>query len=79
MNDDRRNRIRTALAMIQQASQIFEDVWIAEEGAYDSVPENLRGSPRGQQSETAKDHLELASDAFEELRVHLEAAINSPT
>lgn len=79
MNDDRRGKIRTALALIQQASQIIQDVWIEEEAAYDGVPESLRGSPRGEQSQDAAKCLEIASDAFEEVRVHLEAALNSPT
>jgi hypothetical protein len=79
MNDDRRTRIRTALALIQQASQIIQDVWIEEDVAYENVPENLRGSLRGEQSQTATADLELASNAFETLRGHLEAALNSPT
>ena len=78
MNDDRRGKIRTALALIQQASQIIQDVWIEEDAAYDSVPENLRGSPRGERSQVAAKCLELAGEASEEARGHLEAAIEAP-
>jgi hypothetical protein len=53
VNDDRRGKIRTALTLILQASQIIQEVWIEEDAAYDGVPENLRGSTRGQQSQDA--------------------------
>ena len=74
MNDDRRNSIRTALALIKQAGSIIEDAYLEEESAYDSLPENLRGSPQGQQAEYAVKALELATEAVEELKSQLEDA-----
>jgi hypothetical protein len=39
MNDERRTRIREALALIKPASLIIEDVWREEEGS----PHRLEG------------------------------------
>ena len=78
MNDERRTRIREVLALIKPASLIIQDVWREEDDAYDRVPENLSGSPKGQQSQTAVQALEHAVDAFEELVDDLEFVLNTP-
>jgi hypothetical protein len=79
MNDDRRNRIRTAIALINQAETIIQDVLIEEEDAHDSRPENLSGSAQGQQSQDAAKALDRARDVSQELIDHLEIALNSQT
>ena len=45
MNDELRSRLRSALELITPVAEIVQEVWIEEESALESVPENLCGSP----------------------------------
>ena len=68
MNKVRRKKIQKAINILEtgdgvdQALDILEEVLYAEEDAYDSIPENLQGSWRAEESEEAIDAL---NDAIE--------------
>lgn len=68
MNKARRKKIQKAIDILEtgdgvdQALDILEEVLYAEEDAYDSIPENLQGSWRAEESEEAVDAL---NDAIE--------------
>jgi hypothetical protein len=79
MNDERRTRIREALALVQAASRIIHDVWIEEDVSNDGLPENLSSSPKSQRSQQAVQALELATEALDTLEGHLEFVIEPPT
>jgi hypothetical protein len=79
MNDERRTRIREALALVQAASRIIHDVWIEEDVFYDGPPENVSGSPKSRQSHAAVQALERAIGALDALEGHLEFVIEPPT
>jgi len=48
MNKDRRKQIAKAIALIEEAQEILENVKQEEQDAYDNLPENLQGSQTAQ-------------------------------
>ena len=44
MNNDRRKRIDQAVALIEEAKSIIEEVTEAESEVYENMPENLQSS-----------------------------------
>lgn len=63
MNSDRRKRLSEAAVLLEQAQGIVADVQQEESDAYDSLPEGLQESERGQRmSEIADDLYDIASE-----------------
>lgn len=62
MNKDRRRRIARAIALMDQAREILEDVSREELEAFDNMPENLQCSERGEQMEEYIDTIDEAID-----------------
>ena len=65
MNNTRRKQIKEAIDKIWEARDILENVKSEEEDAMDSMPENLQGSERYSDMETAVSDLEEAMDNLE--------------
>ena len=70
MNKQRRKSISENISLLENIKSNIEDILSDEEFAFDNMPENLQGSLRGEESETAIDLLSSAID-------DLENAINS--
>lgn len=70
MNKQRRKLISKNISLLESIKSDIEDILSDEEFAFDNMPENLQGSLRGEESETAIDLLSSAID-------DLENAINS--
>lgn len=51
MNKMRRRQIANAIKLIEQATEILEQVMDDEQDALDSLPENLQGSKRAEAME----------------------------
>lgn len=64
MNNDRRNRINQAVALMQEALSILETARDEEHEYYDNMPENLQGSERGEAAEQAASNLDDACGAL---------------
>ena len=72
MNKDRRKRIGNIIAELNESLQKLESVTGDEQDVYDNMPENLQGSQRYEDMETAIDHLEEAKSSLEEAISSLE-------
>jgi hypothetical protein len=66
MNNQRRKDIAEALALIEQAKDMIENIRDAERDTFDNMPENLQGSERGEACDAAASALEEACDALDE-------------
>lgn len=51
MNKARRKEIERAIALMEQAREILEEVKDEEQNAFDNMPENLQSSERGETME----------------------------
>lgn len=65
MNKQRRKIISECTTQIEEIKLKLEDVKSDEEFAFDSMPENLQGSERGEEMEEAIDCLEEAIDSLD--------------
>lgn len=65
MNKQRRKIISECTIQIEEIKLKLEDVKSDEEFAFDSMPENLQGSLRGEEMEGAIDCLEEAIDSLD--------------
>jgi len=74
MNNDKRERIDKATALIEEARSIVEGVTQEESEAYENMPENLQYSERGELIQEAINNLEYADNSFDELLGYLEEA-----
>lgn len=66
MNDTKRSNLKRALQLLDQASNIVDDVSDKESDAMDNMPENLQDSERFSAMERAVDLLNDASTTIEE-------------
>ena len=73
MNQDRRKKIQSGLALLENAKTILQNVLDGEQYAFDNMPENLQGSMRGMESEEA---IDLISEAIEKLEESTEILDN---
>ena len=72
MNKERRKRLRRVVGMLEseklcEALAELEDVLSDEEFAFDSMPENLQYSMRGEESQECIDAMESAIDDLNEI------------
>jgi len=74
MNNDKRERIDKATALIEEARSMVEGVTQEESEAYENMPENLQYSERGELIQEAINNLEYADNSFDELLGYLEEA-----
>ena len=65
MNKQRRNLIGENINLLEKIKNNLEDILSDEEFSFDNMPENLQGSLRGEESETAIDVLSEAIDDIE--------------
>lgn len=69
MNKKRKEELNQISAELEALFNRLEYVYDQEQDAYDSMPENLQGSERGLESEDA-------IDAMDEIKEHLQDAID---
>lgn len=72
MNKQRRTDIKTVVSKLEAIKSELNSILIAEENVFDSIPENLQGSMRGEESEEAIDCMNEAIDSLEEAISQLE-------
>ena len=58
MNKDRRKRIAEALTLIEEAGDILTEVRDEENEAYESLPEGIMNSERGEQMASNVDEID---------------------
>lgn len=64
MNKQRKKSISENINLLEKIKSNIEDILSDEEFAFDNMPENLQGSLRGEESETA---IDLLSSAISDL------------
>ena len=69
MNKERRNKISALTKQLEALTNHLSNILTDEEIAFDSMPENLQGSMRGEESEEA---IEILSEAIDALRTACE-------
>lgn len=67
MNKKRRSEIKMLVRDFGYLKERLEKVLYDEEDAFDNMPENLQGSDRGSESESAIDMLNESNDRLEEI------------
>lgn len=75
MNKRRREAIQKVLDQMLELKERVESLKDEEQEAFDSMPESLQQSDRGQASEAAASALESAVDAFDEIETALQEAL----
>ena len=84
MNKERRKAIERIESLLSEAKSKLEDantelleIAQAERDAFDSMPEGLQQSDKGQQAESAADALEDAQSELEDAIIALESVTDS--
>ena len=72
MNNQRRKAIIEVTKKIELAAQNLRTLLEEEQEYYDNMPENLQGSERGMDSESAQDCIESAIESLEDAVLSLE-------
>lgn len=74
MNNERRNNIKLATRKIEEIKEYIEDILSDEENSYDNMPEGLKSTMNGMNSEdsidslnNAVEYLENAIDSLEDI------------
>lgn len=67
MNKERREKLQEAMTLVGEAKAIIEEVHEQEEEAFESLPENLQYSDRGEVMQEAINALDDAIAACEEI------------
>lgn len=76
MNNQRRAQLRKSTELLSQATAIISSVLNEEQASYDSLPENLQESQRGEAMSDAIDYIEEALAAISEAEDNLTLAQN---
>ncbi len=76
MNNNRRQRLRNALKMLESASEIVDQVYDEESDCLSNYPENLQNTDRYEQMESAVDALSEATSAVSEAIGNIRAALD---
>lgn len=74
MNKARRKRIDEIQEKLQEMKDLIDEVLSEEQEAYDSLPESIQDSERGEAMQTAIDSLESAVSSCEEIEDYLTEA-----
>lgn len=64
MNKERRNELKKAVALIDQARYIIDGVQCDEQEALDNLPENLQNSEKAERME---EYLEVLDDILDDI------------
>lgn len=72
MNKYRREQIKTALQLIEEAYSLLSDAKNEEEMAYENLPESFQSSERGETMQENVDNLDEVVTALEEAMESLE-------
>lgn len=75
MNDDRRKLIRSALAMLEEAEMILDEVSSEETDAYEAISERFPGSEQEASLSESASGLAEACDDLVDLRAKLEGVL----
>ena len=75
MNKIRRKTLEQIVAKLDEARCLLEEVQADEQDAFDSMPENLQGSERGEQMEEYIYTMQEGVDNLEEIVSNLEEII----
>lgn len=75
MNKIRRKLLEEVSAKLDEARCMLEEVMNDEQDAFDSMPENLQGSERGEQMEEYIYNMQEGVDNLEEIVSNLEEII----
>ena len=76
MNATRRNTLKKAIELLQNALDIVEAAQSEEQYCLDNIPENLQDSDRASAMEEAIDNLQSAMDCIEEAKENINDAMN---
>ena len=75
MNNERRKQIRQWISKVEALKSELENILWDEQNYYDSIPENLQSSARGEDSEMAIECIEEAIDIISEAIDKVDEAI----
>ena len=75
MNEQKRKSLKQAIAFLDKAITIVDDVSDLEQDAIDNLPDGLQASERCERMESAVDCLNDASEKIEEAKEYIESAI----
>lgn len=75
MNNKRRDLLRSAVSLIQNAQRKVETARDDEQECFDNLPENLKDYDKGMIMEEAIDNLDEAIDTIEKAIEYIEKAI----
>ena len=73
MNNERRNKLKKIISNIENIKSDLQDVLSDEEFAFDSMPENLQYSTRGEESQEAIDYMNEAMEGLDNAIEQLES------
>lgn len=76
MNKEKRNDLLSAIKLLENAKNVVERVRDREQDCLDNMPENLEGSERYTNMETAIDLMDSAVDAIDEACDSIGEAMN---
>lgn len=72
MNNQRRKAIKDAITRLESITDNLRTLLEEEQEYYDNMPENLQGSDRGIDSESAQECMESALESLEDAVLSLE-------
>lgn len=75
MNQKKRARLRDAMEMLAKVSGIVDSVYDQEQDCVDNCPENLQGTDRYEQMESAAGYLYDAVEKIDEAKECIESAM----
>jgi hypothetical protein len=77
MNKSRRNAVSAIVSQLEEIAARLADLRDAEREAFDSLPDGLQSSERGEAMGNAADALETATDAVESAATELGDIVNA--
>lgn len=75
MDNKRREKLKSALKMIEQAEAIIEVVYDIESDCIDNFPENLQGTERFEKMEDAVENLAEVIEKITDIKESIELVI----
>lgn len=72
MNNQRRERLKEAIELVERATAVIEDVRNEEAETFENIPENLQGSERAESIQEAIYTLEAIQDDLDDKILELE-------
>jgi len=72
MNNNRRDKIKAIIKQIERVTKMLDEVLTEEYDAYENMPEGLKCTDNGFNSENAQENIEQAIDTLNEAVEYLE-------